>query len=163
MRRMSGVTYTPQIANEICRRIALGESLRSICADATMPSQEAVYTWLRNNADFRGQYSRAREDQAETYLDEIIKISDDTSHDTTTTDNGEQPNSEWIARSRLRVDARKWAMSKLAPKKYGDKIDVTSGGESLALTPEQRAAKLASITEAAKRRQAEQDDGSDLL
>lgn len=160
---MTGITYTPQIAAEICRRIAAGESLRAICEDGHMPSRDAVYNWLRSNADFRGQYVRAREDQAETFLDEIIAISDDTANDTAVTDHGEQPNSEWIARSRLRVDARKWAMSKLAPKKYGDKIDVTTGGESLNLTPEQRAAKLASIAEQAARRRAEQDDGEDLL
>jgi hypothetical protein len=163
MRSMTGVTYSPELAAEICRRIALGESLRAICKDGAMPSQEAVYSWLRVNAAFREQYVRAREDQAEFYLDEIIAISDDTTHDTKHTDSGEQPNSEWISRSRLRVDARKWAMSKLAPKKYGDKIDLTTGGESLNLTAEDRAAKLLAIQEAAARRRAEQEDGEDLL
>lgn len=163
MRSMTGVTYTPELAAEICRRIALGESLRAICEDDAMPSREAVYNWLRVNAGFRDQYARAREDQAEHFLDEIIAISDDTSHDTTVTDNGEQPNTEWISRSRLRVDARKWAMSKLAPKKYGDKVDFTTGGESLNLSAEDRAAKLTAIQAAAARRKAEQDAGEDLL
>lgn len=160
---MAHSTYTPELAAEICKRIALGESLRAICRDENMPSQETVFRWLRTDAGFREQYARAREDQAEFYLDEIIAISDDSTHDTKHTDSGEQPNSEWISRSRLRVDARKWAMSKLAPKKYGDKIDVTSGGEALSLTAEDRAAKLAALTAAAAKRKAEQEDGDDLL
>jgi hypothetical protein len=66
-------------------------------------------------------------------LDEILEIADDTSQDTTITDFGPKPDTEWISRSKLRVDARKWAMSKLAPKKYGDakSIDLTSKGERI--------------------------------
>nr|WP_175982565.1 terminase small subunit protein [Caballeronia zhejiangensis] len=130
-----------------------------------MPDQTTVYRWLREREDFRQQYARAREDQAEHYLDEIIAISDDSSRDTIHGEDRDIPNSEWIARSRLRVDARKWAMSKLAPKKYGDKLDVTSGGESLNLTPEQRQSKMDAIAAAAAKRklEAEQADGSDLV
>jgi len=160
---MAHSTYTLELAAEICKRIALGESLRSICAEPGMPAQETVYRWIRNDQDFREKYARAREDQAEFYLDEIIAISDDTTHDTRITDSGDQPNSEWISRSRLRVDARKWAMSKLAPKKYGDRVDVTTGGESLNMTPDERAAKLQALAAAAARRKQEQEEGQDLL
>ncbi|MDR5772092.1 MULTISPECIES: terminase small subunit protein [unclassified Caballeronia] len=159
---MAHSTYTPDLAAEICKRIALGDSLRTICDLDSMPDQTTVYRWLREREDFRQQYARAREDQAEHYLDEIITISDDSSRDTIHGEDRDMPNSEWIARSRLRVDARKWAMSKLAPKKYGDKLDLTSAGESLNLTPEQRQSKMAAIAAAAAKRRAE-DDGSDLV
>jgi hypothetical protein len=43
-------------------------------------------------------------------------------------------NKEWTNRSRLRIDARKWVASKLKPKVYGDKTDITSGGEQLKQT-----------------------------
>lgn len=156
-------SYTPEIAAEICKRLALGESLRAICSDSDMPDRTTVFRWLHSSPDFRNHYARAREDQADTFAEEIIEIADDGRNDTIVTERGEQPDTEWIARSRLRVDARKWVMSKLAPKKYGDKIDVTTGNESLNLTPEQRAEKLAAIAAAAARRKADEEDGSDLL
>lgn len=156
-------SYTPETAAEICERLALGESLRAICGSDSMPDQTTVYRWIRDREAFRQQYARAREDQAETMLDQILTIADDTSNDTEITDQGERPNSEWITRSRLRVDARKWAMSKLAPKKYGDKLDVTTAGESMNLSVEERAAKLAALTALVAKRKADHEDGSDLL
>ncbi|AGG31951.1 hypothetical protein MU9_2906 [Morganella morganii subsp. morganii KT] len=69
------------------------------------------------------QYARAREIQAELLAEEIIEIADDSSGDVIVDDDGkEQTNHERVARSRLRVDARKWYASKLAPKRYGDRI-----------------------------------------
>lgn len=124
--------YTPDIADTICERIALGDSVRTITQSDDMPSERTVYVWLQKNIDFQQQYARARASQAERMLDEIIQIADDVSQDTEYGDAGPKANAEWINRSRLRVDARKWAMSKLAPKKYGDKLDLTSDGEKIA-------------------------------
>lgn len=127
-----------------------------------MPGQSTVFHWLDQDTVFQEQYVHARAKQADTFAEEIIEIADDTSRDTRITDNGEQPDTEWIARSRLRVDARKWVMSKMAPKKYGDKIDVTTGNESLNLSLEERAAKLQALAALAARRKQDHDDGSDL-
>lgn len=97
-----------------------------------MPHRSTVYDWLdEEKEDFIDQYARARTRQAETFLDEIIEIADDDSQDTEYGESGPKPNNEWINRSKLRVDTRKWAMAKLAPKKYGEKIDVTSGEKPL--------------------------------
>lgn len=156
-------SYSPELAAEICERIALGESLRAICREDGTPNQATVYRWLDQDEAFREQYARARAKQADTMAEEIVEIADETWNDTQVTEHGEKPNSEWIARSRLRVDARKWLMSKLAPKKYGEKLDVTTDGQSLNLTAEERAAKLAAIQASAARRRAEQEDGDDLL
>lgn len=85
-----------------------------------MPCQSTIYKWLRDVEGFSQQYARAREDQADFYLDEIIEISDDVSTDTLVDGEGnERTNNEAIQRSKLKVDTRKWVMSKLAPKKYG--------------------------------------------
>lgn len=115
-------TYSQEIVTEICERIAHGESVRKIVLDAHMPGQATVYEWLIAHKEFAEQYARAREDQADFYAEEIIQIADDGRNDTYFDDNGEQTNHDVIARSRLRVDARKWYASKLAPKKYGDKV-----------------------------------------
>lgn len=124
--------YTQETADIICSRIAAGESLRTICLDDEMPGQSTVFRWLESRLDFREQYARAREAQADFYADEIIKISDDGSNDwmerRSEAEKGAGVNTGWVLngehvqRSRLRVDARKWYASKVAPKKYGDKL-----------------------------------------
>ena len=117
------MAYPESIRLEICERIAKGESMVSICASEGMPVTSVVYNWLTVDKEFSDRYARAREQQAEHYLDEIIAISDDVSLDEIIDGEGNpRTNHEAIQRSRLKVDTRKWAMSKLAPKKYGDKI-----------------------------------------
>src|SRR5580704_13515149 len=121
--------YTDEIADAICLRIAEGESLREICKDDGMPDKVTALRWLQKPqyAEFRTQYARAREEQADRFADEILEIADDSTGDVEilpVTDGvaAEVVNHENIQRSRLRVDARKWAASKLAPKKYGDRV-----------------------------------------
>ena len=125
--------YNPEIANRICQELIDGYSLRAICAADGMPDKSTVLRWLQNDElpEFRDQYARARELQAETLLDEVLEIADDESNDMVDGANGLTGNAVAVSRSRVRIDARKWAMSKLAPKKYGDKLDVTSGGEKI--------------------------------
>ena len=127
---MAGVTqYTAQIGEFICLRIANGESLRQIVTDPDMPASSTVFKWLSEQKSFSEQYARAREAQMEVMAQEIIDIADDGRNDTYTDEDGnEHTNQDVINRSRLRVDTRKWLMSKLAPKKYGDKI--THQGDS---------------------------------
>lgn len=113
---------TPEITDTICTRMAEGESLRSICRSEGMPALGTVFRWVANNQLFREQYEAAMAQRTETMFEEILEIADETSSDTIATEHGERPNAEWISRSRLRVDARKWMLSKMLPKKYGDKV-----------------------------------------
>lgn len=134
--------YDPKVGDEICERLTNGESLRRITADEHMPASSTVFKWLTENEKFAEQYGRAREAQADTLADEIIDIADDGQNDTYKDEDGnEKTDFDVIARSKLRVEARKWVAAKLKPKKYGDKIDVTSGGEKLALSSELEAAR----------------------
>lgn len=94
----------------ICEQLADGESLRTICAREGMPSKANVFRWLSANQDAADQYARAREAQADSLVDDILLIADDTSR---------EPNDRRVA-----VDARKWVASKLRPKAYGDKLDL---------------------------------------
>jgi hypothetical protein len=120
----------------ICERIANGESLGSICREKGMPDKSTVIRWLmaeEEGGEFRNQYARAREMQAELLADELMDIADDGSNDWMARNDGENigylVNSEHIQRSKLRIDTRKWAASKLKPKVYGDKVqqEVTGG------------------------------------
>jgi len=128
------VTYSPkQIAEHkatILSLIADGKSLKSICDDEELklPSRPTIYEWLASDEEFSDNYTRAREDQADFYADEIIDIADT------------EPDAN---KARVRIDARKWKASKLQPKKYGDKIDVNHSGSIEHLTDEQLESRLA--------------------
>ena len=119
--------YTDEIADEICERLADGESLRSICKSEGMPSVSAVMRWLAKDeySAFREQYIRAREAQADLIFDEMIDIADDSTNDWMLREGGENPgyelNGEAIRRTQVRLDARKWVLGRMSPKKYGDK------------------------------------------
>lgn len=138
--------YSKEIADRICEMIsASSKGLSTICKLKSMPSFVTVYSWLNNpeNDYFLKQYTRAREAQAEFLADEIIEIADTARKGTKTRETKDglfKETGDMVDRSRLMIDARKWKASKLAPKKYGDKIDVTTGGESI--TPKQDLSKL---------------------
>jgi hypothetical protein len=118
-------SYTDEIAMEICTRLAEGESLRTICEDERMPSRRTVLYWLldKDHEEFLRQYTFAREAQADHYAEEIVEISDEVEVETIY--RGESVvldvSVTAVNRNRLRVDARKWYASKLAPKKYSEK------------------------------------------
>lgn len=102
-------TYTTEIATEFCRLLALGNTLRSLCATDQFPVPQTIYDWIEKYPEFAEQYARARSQQADHYAEMIID---------------EAFNSHDASIGRLRMDALKWAASKIAPKKYGDKIEV---------------------------------------
>lgn len=121
--------YSVETTTQICIRLGLGESLREICRDEAMPDKSTVMRWLASHSEFRDQYASAREAQADYYAEEIIEISDDGSNDWMERQRSdgsteEVENKEILNRSRLRVDTRKWLMARMAPKKYGDKLDI---------------------------------------
>lgn len=129
-------TFTTQVGDLICARIAEGESLRAVCRDEGMPGRATVFRWRDKNPAFDGQYTRAREMLYEHWADELLEIADDSTTDmiTKTGRNGstyEAVDQEHIQRSRLRVDTRRWLLSKLMPKQFGDRIGVEVGGEVL--------------------------------
>lgn len=99
--------FTQEVADHICERLSDGESLRSICRDAEFPDKATVFRWLAVNKEFRDQYARARETQADAIADEILNIADE---------------ADDAAKARVQIDARKWLAGKLRPKVYGDKV-----------------------------------------
>lgn len=160
-------SYTKKIAAVILERLAAGESLRAICRDDKMPSETSVRRWAIDDVDgFSAHYAQARDIGLDTMADEILDIADNTSRDTTTTTNRdgserEVADQEWINRSRLRVDARKWYLSKLAPKRYGDSSTLALTGPDggpVRISDTERAAKIAAILAAGRARK-ESDAG----
>lgn len=132
-------TWVPEKKAEaverIIERICEGESLRSILQYANreiLPSVAVFLKWVSEDESLEKQYARAMSVRSDMLFDEILEISDESNADLDITDDGKiKIIGEAVQNSRLRVDARKWALSKMNPKKYGDKIDVTSDNEKL--------------------------------
>lgn len=130
-------SFTQEQADEICDRIMLGEPVRQIALLEHMPEERTIYRWLASNESFRQQYTRAKEEQAERFAEELLEIVDDGTNDWIERENertGQKymvQNTEAVGRSKLRYEARRWLMGKMKPKKYGDNIDVTSKGERI--------------------------------
>ncbi len=132
--------FTPALGEAICDRLIEGESLRSVCSDPAMPHRATVCRWLaRGDAGeqpftaFVTQYARATEFRADALFDESQEIADDSSRDWEVVRDGEgqvtgiKVDGEHVQRSKLRVETRKWMAGKLAPKRYGDKVEVHVG------------------------------------
>lgn len=109
--------YLPSVADDICSLLAKGESLNSICNKPGFPHRSTVYRWLRENEDFRNNYARATEDRAESIFEEMLDIADSVEEETAS-----------IAKARLQIDARKWILGKMNPKKYSDKQQIEHSG-----------------------------------
>lgn len=124
--------FNQKIADVICERIALGESLRNICKDPAMPAMATVFRWLteEDKKTFKEQYAHAREEQTETLIDEIFDIADDGRNDwmEKIAPNGKPlgwiVNGEAVQRSKIRIEARQWYAGKVKPKKYGTKVEL---------------------------------------
>ena len=124
---------TSEMADAICDRLIEGESLSSICRDEAMPAKSAVFRWIATDPSFKGPI-HAREDRGlhccgrrfyyhrgrcQKRLDGIARPHNP----------GWKANGEHIQRSRLRVETRKWMLSKLLPHLYGDKSSVELNGQ----------------------------------
>ena len=113
------------IFNKIFKTIENGKSLRYALSKIPL-SSKTFYEWIEDDEDKVKQYARATEERAEAILDEMIDIVDNNTNDVNVLEDGKEVvNNDVIQRSRLRYDARRWLVSKLNPKKYGDKLDVT--------------------------------------
>lgn len=127
-------TFTPALGDEICQRMAEGETLTEICRSPGMPAFFSVHRWAGRHPEFGEAFACAREAQAHRWAEEVIEISDDSRNDwiTRETERGEEitVNHEHISRSKLRVDTRKWLLARVLPKTYGDKVEVAGSVEN---------------------------------
>lgn len=137
-------TYTQEAADEICRRLALGEPLAQICRDDHMPAVRTVSKWKEAHETFCADFARAREEGFDVIAADCLDIADETSRDTVETESGDRPNTEWISRSKLRIETRLKLLAKWDPKRYGDRqaIDLT---DHTTKTPEQVNARIAEL------------------
>lgn len=128
--------YTQELADKICAELALGISLRTVCKADEMPCIATIFNWFRTKEGFLEQYEKAKQESTDAMAEDVLDIADDGTNDYEEVERQDgstfiKLNSENVQRSRLRVDTRKWLMSKMKPKKYGEKMDVTSDGKQI--------------------------------
>lgn len=102
--------YTPVLAERICALIAQGKSKNEISKMEGFPSRPTIDAWIHAHQGFSDNYARACEVRAEGYAEEIVAIADRADLDAND--------------KRVRIDARKWIVSKLLPRQYGDSVTV---------------------------------------
>ena len=129
------MTYTQKekekIFTKVCFRIESGEAVRTVLKDKDMPDSKTFYDWMKKDDKLLQQYARATTERAICMFEDMLDIADSVDGDVMIVDGKEVTNHHKIQRDRLRVDTRKWALSKLMPSKYGEKLDLTTDGEKL--------------------------------
>jgi hypothetical protein len=130
--------FDSAVAAYVCEHLAEGKSLREICrerreTDPTFPAESTVRSWVVDDINgFAAQYARARDIGLDCLADEIREISDTPvigETETTKEWGTEVKKGDMLEHRRLQVDSRKWYLSKLAPKRYGDRIAHEHSGE----------------------------------
>lgn len=114
-------TFTPELADAICKRVSEGETIAAISREPAMPCRATIHNWMCSNEKFKSDLLSAIELRADHWAEETITIADNPSGDT--------------AADRLRIDTRKWLAQKLYRKRYGDHQEIEHKGEIGNLQP----------------------------
>jgi hypothetical protein len=129
-------TYTHEIAEAILERLSKGEPLAQICRDEGMPAARTVQDWCDVNPEFAAGYARARADGYDVIAADCLKIADDKSGDEIDTEQGVKFNSEFAARSKIRIETRLRLLKCWDPSRYGDRVQVEDKTPQKQLTRE---------------------------
>ncbi|MBP0998465.1 ubiquitin carboxyl-hydrolase [Serratia fonticola] len=103
--------YLPEVADDICALLASGESLLKVCKRPGMPDKSTVFRWISAHEEFRDKYAKATEARADAIFEDMFSIADEVAEDAAA-----------VGKARLRIDTRKWALARMNPRKYGDKV-----------------------------------------
>lgn len=117
------IKYDEKTAEEICRRLSEGETLRAICRDDHMPNWQRIYDWIGANEEFAGRIARARELGADAIAEQALDILDELP-ERTNTEHGDKVDSGHVAWQKNRAEMRLKLLAKWQPKKYGDRQEI---------------------------------------
>lgn len=131
------VEAVPQdTAEEIIEWISAGKTLREFCRQEGNPNWRTVYLWIEKDDEFAGRFARARDMGTDAIAEECLAIIDTEAEIAeTTSENGgsTRRDSAHVAWMKNRVEMRLKLLAKWNPKKYGDKLDLTSDGKQVGL------------------------------
>jgi hypothetical protein len=111
------------IQQRLVAEIQTGRSLRQVCTDEGMPHFTTVLRWVALDADFASKYARARTAQADTLFDRMEAVEEAVAAGTMDSH-----------AARVVLDSMRWRASKLAPKVYGDRLDVSVSDNRISIS-----------------------------
>jgi len=138
----------PAVVEALIERVSAGESISAICASKDMPSARAVYSRMGRDDQFCAVIARAREAQQESEMDACIDMADKATPE------------DWQV-VKLRIWARQWRASKLAPKKYGERVDMNLSGSVQTMPQEALDARITELLGKAGVATAARGDGTE--
>lgn len=104
-------------------QIEAGKSMREVCRMDGMPDHTTVIRWMRDDASLATRYARARMAQADVLFDRMEAVEEAVSAGTMDSH-----------AARVVLDSMRWRASKLAPKVYGDRLDVSVSDSRISIT-----------------------------
>lgn len=129
---------TVEIKDEICRRISDGETLRSICREEDKPTWVTIYRWLDLDPEFKLRFAHARDLGFDAIAEEALEIAD-TVCEGVKTEYGpmgkKEVHEDMLGHRKLQIETRLKLLAKWSPKKYGERVDVTSSDGSMSPNP----------------------------
>lgn len=121
--------YNQETAKQLLDYISQGYSLRRACEQEGMPERSTFFRWIHDNPEFRNQYEIATEERTEAQNELLLELGDDAIELAQEVDS--KASNAVVSAVKLKADNLKWVMSKQKPKKYGDKLDLTSKDKQL--------------------------------
>lgn len=106
---MKQIDWTASLVDRICGEIASGRGIREVAAEKWCPSEPSIYRRMGEDAAFSDRINQARAAQQDREIEECVRMADEANVE------------DWQV-VKLRIWARQWRASKLAPRRYGDKI-----------------------------------------
>ena len=126
-----GVEEAEEIQTVFLEQIQTGRSLRSVCKDEGMPNQATIMRWIMAQPEFANKYTRARMNQADVLFDRMEEVEENVA-------NGSMDSHA----ARVVLDSMRWRASKLAPKVYGDRLEVQVSDTRISISGALAAAQL---------------------
>ena len=127
---------------EIIDQVSAGKALSTVLREPGYPTWSNFQAMVSQDAKLTAAYEKAVQDRADRLADEILQLSDEPMPDGL---EGAMA-SAWVQQKRMQVDARKWIASKLKPRTYGDRIDMTVRDERISVIDALEAAKARVLT-----------------
>jgi hypothetical protein len=121
----------PDILNTIIEQVSAGKPLREICREQQI-GKSTIYRCMKDDVDFAGRFARAREEGFDAIAEEAYAIAD-AAPEYTQTQFGKKVDAGFVAHQRNRIETRLKLLAKWDPKRYGDKVDLTSNGGPIAV------------------------------
>lgn len=121
--------YTQELADTICEFISQGMSMRSVCRQKQIPEMPTIWRWIRENEEFGKQYASACQNRTDAQNEMLIDMGDEAIEASKKSKGG--VGNAVVQAYKLKADNFRWVMSKMKPKKYGDRLDLTTLGEKL--------------------------------